>query len=224
LLFGPSYQQVNLNITPERFITDFAWQQTGDYSLFEAKTYGGLEFRYQLDTRDKASQPTKGFYVILGPGLYKGLGGGASDFNRISGEFSLYRTFRVPLRLTLANRVGGAKNYGTSEFFQANRLDGTTNLRGYRQNRFAGGSSFYNNTEVRLKLLTFQTYLFPGSLGILGFHDVGRVWEKNEISKKWHNGYGGGVWISPVNMIVLSAEFAISEESRMPLLRAGFLF
>ncbi|GEO03127.1 hypothetical protein AAE02nite_07910 [Adhaeribacter aerolatus] len=224
LLFGPSYQRVNLNLTPERFITDFAWKQDRDYSLFEAKTYGGLEFRYQLDTRDKASQPTKGVYLALGPGLYKGLGGDAADFNRLSGEFSFYRTFRVPVRLTIANRVGAAKNYGDYEFFQANRLDGLSNLRGYRQNRFAGRSSFYNNTEARLKLFNFQTYLFPGSLGILGFHDVGRVWEKNEDSKKWHRGYGGGIWISPVNMLVLSAEYAISKESRMPLLRAGFLF
>jgi hypothetical protein len=224
LLLGPAYQRVNLKLTPERFITNFAWQQNGDYSLFEAKTYGGLEFRYQLNTRDNVSQPTKGFLVELGTGLYKGLGGDATDFNRISGEISLYRTFRIPLRLTIANRAGGAKNYGQTEFFQANRLDGLTNLRGYRQNRFAGGSSFYNNTDVRIKLFNFQSYLFPGSLGIMGFHDVGRVWEKNENSKKWHNGYGGGIWISPVNMIVISAEYAVSKESRMPLLRAGFLF
>ncbi|MGV3588705.1 MAG: BamA/TamA family outer membrane protein [Adhaeribacter sp.] len=224
LLLGPSYQRINLNLTPERFITNFAWEQDGNYDLFEAKTYGGLEFRYQLDTRDKATQPTKGVYIALGPGLYKGLGGDASDFNRLSGEISLYRTFRVPVRLTLANRTGAAKNYGDYEFFQANRLDGLSNLRGYRQNRFAGRSSFYNNTEARLKLFNFQTYLFPGSLGILGFHDVGRVWEKNENSKKWHTGYGGGIWISPVNLLVLSAEYAVSKESRMPLLRAGFLF
>jgi hypothetical protein len=224
MLAGPSYQSVNLNVTPERFITNFAQQQNGNLSLFEAKSYGGLEFRYELNTRDDVNQPTKGIFAQAGSGLYKGLTGGSTDFSRIFGEFSFYRTFRIPVRLTVANRVGGAKNYGNYEFFQANRLDGNNNLRGFRQNRFAGGSSFYNNTDVRIKLFNFQTYLFPGSFGILGFHDVGRVWEKGENSKKWHTGYGGGIWISPVNMLVLSVEYGVSDESRMPWLRAGFLF
>ena len=223
-LLGPAYQRVNLNYTPNRFITNFAGNTGTDPVLFEAKTYAGLEFRYQLNTRDNLTLPSKGFLINAGSSLYKGLVDNASDFNRIFGEVTFYRTFRIPIKVTVANRVGAAKNYGDYDFFMANKLDGNSNLRGYRQNRFAGGSSFYNNTDVRIKLFNFQTYLFPGSLGILGFHDVGRVWEKGQNSTKWHTGYGGGLWVSPVNMIVISAEYGLSEEGSWPLLRAGFLF
>jgi hypothetical protein len=53
---------------------------------------------------------------------------------------------------------------------------------------------------------------------------VGRVWQPGEDSKRWHSGYGGGVWLSPVNLFIFSAEYAISKETKMPLLRAAFLF
>jgi hypothetical protein len=33
---------------------------------------------------------------------------------------------------------------------------------------------------MRVKLFSVRTYLFPASLGILGFHDLGRVWYKDE--------------------------------------------
>ena len=116
-------------------------------------------------------------------------------------------------------------NFGKFEFPQANYLGGTTNLRGYRRDRFGGRTSFFNNTEVRIKLGNFSTYLFPGSFGLLAFHDVGRVWQDGEKSTVWHNGYGAGLWISPIQRIVLTASAARSKEDKLlPYITFGFQF
>jgi outer membrane translocation and assembly module TamA len=82
----------------------------------------------------------------------------------------------------------------------------------------------YNNTELRLKLFSFRSYLFPATIGLLGFNDIGRVWEKGESSSKWHNGSGGGVWLSPFNKLVISAMMGFSEEKSVPIVKFGMMF
>jgi outer membrane translocation and assembly module TamA len=67
--------------------------------------------------------------------------------------------------------------------------------------------------------------LFKGAFGVLGFHDVGRVWMKDDSSKTWHRGYGGGIWVAPFNKIVLTAAITASdEEKRFPMASIGFQF
>ena len=82
----------------------------------------------------------------------------------------------------------------------------------------------FNNVELRLKVADFRTYLFPGSLGFLFFHDVGRVWIKNESSTKWHDGYGAGFWISPLKRLVMTASYTASKEDKLPLVTLGWQF
>jgi hypothetical protein len=224
LLLGPSYQSVNINYVAGDFLAGNLGTEEINPDLYQRKTYGGLDFRYHFDSRDNSLIPTEGNFLRVKAGAYVGSSTTAKDYQQVSGEWRFYHSFRVPLKLTLANRVGGAKNFGHYEFFQANVLDGNNNLRGYRRNRFSGGSTFYNNTDLRLRLASFKTYLFPASVGLIGFYDVGRVWQPGEDSKRWHSGYGGGVWLSPVNLFIFSAEYAISKETKMPLLRAAFLF
>jgi hypothetical protein len=224
LLLGPSFQRVDVNYVAGDFLARNLGTPETNPDLYRVKNYGGLDLRYTFDSRDNATVPTAGSYLRLGGGAYKGISTTARDYQHLFGEWTFYHSFRIPLKLTLANRVGAAKNFGRYEFFQANVLDGNNNLRGYRRNRFAGESSFYNNTDLRLRLFNFKTYLFPGSLGLVAFHDIGRVWQPGEESKRWHTGYGGGLWVSPVNMFIFSAEYAISKETRMPLIRAAFLF
>src|SRR5438045_372163 len=49
-------------------------------------------------------------------------------------------------------KAGAATNIRNDyEFYQANTLGGPTNLRGYPRTRFAGKTSFYQNTKLRLK-------------------------------------------------------------------------
>jgi len=103
-------------------------------------------------------------------------------------------------------------------------LGGLDNLRGYGRTRFAGRQSVYNNTEARLQLAHFRTCLLPATLGLLAFHDVGRVWLPGEASDTWHRGYGPGLWLAPTPQVVITAMYSISAEGRLPLVRLGFFF
>jgi hemolysin activation/secretion protein len=159
---------------------------------------------------------------------------GAIDYTAIDGSLSLFHSFGLPEKLVFAARVGGGRNLGNYNFYQAQVLSGRTEIRGYRKTRFYGDSKMYGNFEMRLKLAGVRTYLFPASIGVLGFFDTGRVWYKNKSgvdpsvpdgsSSRWHNGWGGGIWFTPFNMTVLSVEAGHSSEGTLGYLRLGFLF
>ncbi len=57
--------------------------------------------------------------------------------------------------------------------------------------------------------------LLPGELGLVGFQDVGRVWLRGESSDKWHLAYGGGIYFTPFNSVLISVLGAVSEEERL---------
>jgi hypothetical protein len=83
----------------------------------------------------------------------------------------------------------------------------------------------FNNSELRFKIADFTTYIFNGSLGVLGFHDIGRVWAESESSGKWHNGYGAGIWVAPISRIIVVGTLAFSrEEQALPIVTFGFQF
>jgi hypothetical protein len=82
----------------------------------------------------------------------------------------------------------------------------------------------YNNFEARLKLFHFNAYFFPADFGIIGLIDNGRVWVEDDpstddgTSNKIHTGYGGGIWMNPFGIAVLSATYAFSEDEESGLL------
>jgi hemolysin activation/secretion protein len=98
------------------------------------------------------------------------------------------------------------------------------NLRGYHKDRFAGGEAFYHNIDLRVKLAEFNTYLFPGYFGLLLFNDVGRVWQQGQASHQWHDGYGGGIWLSPLGRLVFSASYGQGTDGGVILAKLGFQF
>ncbi|MFC6996247.1 BamA/TamA family outer membrane protein [Rufibacter roseus] len=225
IFVGPAYQMVNVERTPGRFLPVQPNENSQLAGYYERHNYAGARIEYVLDSRDIPNLPAKGVYWKVAADLLDGTNQSSNNVAMVHSQFAIYRTLRVPLKLTLATRFGGGHTFGDNyEFFQAQVLDGPTTLRGYRRNRFSGQSSLYNNTEARLRLFSFTTYLFPASVGVFGFHDIGRVWVENETSNKWHRGYGGGVWLAPLNQIVISAGFATSSEENLILVRAGFLF
>ena len=224
IYIGPAYETYRVENTPNRFISQTEENESTGTSIFKRKDYAGLKLGLQFDNRDNKFLPTNGTYWSLESGIFKGVNGPADDYAKLESELSLFWSFRLPARITLATRFGGGVNFGDYEFFQANTLGGLTNLRGYRQGRFTGKSSLYNNTELRLRLFSFRTYIFPASVGLLGFHDVGRVWVKGEDSNNWHNGAGGGIWLAPFNRAVISFMYGVSKEDKVPIVRVGFLF
>ncbi|GAB3901385.1 metallophosphoesterase [Larkinella knui] len=224
LYYGPAVESIEVEENTKRYINEFAKSLPDGQNLFTRRLYAGLKAGFLIDSRDSKILPTRGTYWRTELRLYNGITSYSKNLTRLQSDLAFYASLRLPTTLTIASRVGGGINFSDFEFFQANTLGGLSNLRGFRRTRFAGRSTLYNNTELRLKVATIRTYLFPAYVGLLGFNDVGRVWVKGENSNHWHHGYGGGVWLSPYKQAVISFLYAISEEERLPLLRVGFLF
>ena len=127
-------------------------------------------------------------------------------------------------KLVFAGRIGAGASKGNYEFFQAQHLGGNESLRGYRNFRFAGDQRFYNNFDLRIQLTQLRGYILPGTLGLLLFQDIGRVWWQDEKSGRWHAGYGGGIWLAPANRFVVAACYGQSDEGGLPFVSLGFQF
>ena len=258
LAVGPEYQAIEVENTPDRFITNFAANGLDAEITFRSYQYAGATLRFEINRlnnavphapappSDKAmlgnvlgnvlgsAFPTRGFYGRVGGSWLRGLAE-ANDIRRVEAELQGYYSFRTPALLTLIVRLGGGHIFDDDfRFFQAYQLGNLTNLRGYRRTRFYGQSSVYNNVELRMPVLQFSTYLAPISFGVLAFNDVGRVWmpressdripSRGEPSSTWHHGYGAGIYLSPFNMVTVSAMWGFSREDSLPLVRFGFLF
>jgi Omp85 superfamily domain/Calcineurin-like phosphoesterase len=223
LTFGMSYQNVEIEETSNRFITDFA-QNNLDPNIFNNFEYLGLNISYEIDTRDNKVLPKRGIVWNTEVKYFFRLNKKDQNYNNTSSDLSIFFNFSNLSRTVFAFRAGGSINNGDYEFFQYCTLGSKQNLRGYRQNRFAGDASFYQNSEIRISLFNFSSYVAKGQTGLLFYNDIGRVWYENENSNKFHHGYGFGLWISPFEMAVISTSFEISEEEKYVGLNLKFLF
>ncbi|MBC7874398.1 MAG: BamA/TamA family outer membrane protein [Ferruginibacter sp.] len=194
-------------------------------TVFKEQSYAGGKLSIILDSRDNLVLPEKGVNWVTNLIKLKGLKVPSYDnVTQINTDFAFYLNL-IKDRLTFANRTGGGITLGDGfEFFHAQYLGSDDNLRGYRKQRFAGKSKFYNQAELRLRLANFQTYLFPGALGIMAFVDAGRVWVDNDVVKKFASGYGGGFWFAPLRRLLITFSYAISSEDKIPLVGLSWKF
>jgi hypothetical protein len=233
---GPALQRIEMEkpaTGTDRFISEYA--ATLDYNLFaEYNSFGGAAWELKFEKRNEPVFTKRGVTFLASGRSMAGLNHNTDDFNSFESSLAFLHSFRSEGRLVFAARVGGGMTTGKHAFYQSQILDGKTEIRGYRKTRFYGNEKFFSNFEVRLKLLRFRSYLFPASMGISGFHDIGRVWYKDETgvdptasdgkSNVWHKGWGGGLWFTPFNLTILSTEMAHSEDGWMGYIRLGFLF
>jgi hypothetical protein len=162
----------------------------------------------ELDLRNRPVAATKGLYVRLGGSAYPGLLSAADSgaFGEINGIITAYVT---PVRqLTMALRAGGKRVWGPFPFQESAFLGGLENLRGYRDQRFAGDASLYFNSDLRLHIAELFAVV-PANVGLVGVFDVGRVWYQGVSAGEAHFAYGGGISFAPLkdprNALVLAA-------------------
>jgi hypothetical protein len=190
-------------------------------NVFTKKIFAGLIGGFQLDTRNSEFMPIRGVYWNTFLTGMQQLDESNQNFGRFETDMTVYTSFNKDPRFVLINHFGGGLNAGDPYFFQMCYLGGSTNLRGYRNYRFAGNNKFFYNVEMRLKLFDFTSYLFPGSIGLIAFNDLGRVWSDGESSSLWHDGYGGGFYIVPAKMLVVNMTLGFSKEGVLPYISLG---
>ncbi len=209
----------------DRFISNSSLIGSYDsLTIKNNKIHAGVIVNYTNDKRNNKIFPSNGSFVNIRVQGYSGLNKYSKNFAQILPEVSIYRSLNARSTIILANRLGGGITLGKAAFYQSLFAGGHENLLGYRQYRFAGQQVLYNNLEMRIKLAKIASYILPGQLGFTGFFDVGRVWEKNENSGKWHNGVGGGIYFAPAQIAVLQIVIGHSTEGWYPYFTMGFRF
>jgi hypothetical protein len=229
--FGPTFQFYNMDSADalnkvRNVVQNIATNGLNPATVFSKQSYIGAKLSIIVDSRDNLILPEKGVNWVSTIRILKGLGDNSYErVTQLNTDFAFYLQL-IPDRLIFANRIGGGTTLSKNgfEFFHAQYLGSDEHLRGFRKERFAGKTKFYNQAELRLRLANFKTYLFPGALGIMAFVDAGRVWVENDPNKKFLSGYGGGFWISPLRRLLLTFTYAVSSEDKIPLVGLSWKF
>jgi hypothetical protein len=217
---GPTLQYTTTGGDSLSFI-----ERTAPYGSEDFGQVGG-QFYASLDTRDSPGAPRSGVRLLASGSIFPSIWTVASTFGEVHGEVAGYLGARhLPLAPVLALRVGGKKVWGDYPYFEAAFLGGPEDLRGFDMNRFAGDATVWGNAELRLRLGAMHL-LVPGTIGVHGLADLGRVWARGETSTRLHHAFGGGLWFSfegPVSTLSLTIAHS-DERSTGFYARAGFGF
>ncbi|HMB92619.1 MAG TPA: BamA/TamA family outer membrane protein, partial [Rhodothermales bacterium] len=210
--FGPRLETDQVQPDRDRLIGQFVNSRPPS---FDQQWRVGLEAGLELASVDRTVNPRQGLRWTNHTAIHTGLGNTDDRFLTLSSEAVLYVSPLLRPQITLAVRAGVAHLIGdTFPYFYASTLGGSDNLRGFRNHRFAGRTSTFQNVELRLGLLNFSTYVALGEVGLLGFFDNGRVWADDLPSNEWHQGYGGGVWFTFFNRLVLTGTYGLSDDEQ----------
>jgi hypothetical protein len=205
-----------------RFLQEYNAENPAE-GVFDDRFYAGLIGIVTYDSRDDAAMPAKGIYWRTSVTGKQQIGRQEDTYGSIQTEFRFYLN-PGNSGLVIANRLGGGTTVGEPTFYQRMQLGGVRNLRGFHSNRFTGRSAMYYNLDLRLKLFNFTSYITPGAVGLIAFNDVGRVWEPGTSSDTWHDGYGGGLYVTPAELILIQGTVGFSKEGALPYISIGFSF
>ena len=181
--------------------------------VYGRKTYFGGRIHLDVNNLNNEFYPTRGINWNTQLVYLRGLNFNSTPLTRLQSDMTIYASLAEYNRLLGIFRLGGGHIFSDRfEYFQALNIGAQNFLRGFRKNRFSGSSLAYGSLEFRYKLFDVRSHILPGSFGLIGFDDIGRVWMRNEKSTKWHNAIGGGVYYLPFNLIGISATVAGSAE------------
>ncbi len=201
---GPVFDLTDVEETAGRFITD-QFEPTDD--IFERKYYGGLELGFEYSSLDNFFSPKRGISFISHINWLTNLRDQHGEYRSLNAELSLFQPIDRKETVIFATRIGFGTNLGNEfEFFQQQRIGGgiTSNLRGYRSDRFFGKTAYWQNFDLRAKLFSSYNRTLPFTLGIFTGFDYGKVWVEDVESDTWHYSYGGGLYIAPVDLLTMS--------------------
>jgi hypothetical protein len=194
-------------------------------NVYQTKTYAGGKMSIVLNNVNSNFMPTRGIAWNTEFSALGGINKNSKPLTTLTSDMTVYSSLTDPARVVSILRIGGghifSKNY---EYFQALNIGQNNFLRGFRKNRFSGTSLAYGSLTMLVKLFDSKSYVLPGSVGLIAFDDIGRVWADKQSSNKWHNAYGGGLYYSPFNMVLISGAVGFSDEGTLFNLSVGTKF
>ncbi len=225
--FGRFSIRPNFSVTDIKEVTDrFVSSELSDLSKedFEAKFYAGIFSELDFKNIENPTNPKRGIHFRARLGWQGNLEDTDRNFVRFNTSLTFYTSFDRKERLTFATRVGTSMIDGTYEFWQAPTLGRKNNIRGFFPERYRGERNFFHTSDLRWELFNSKNIILPFSMGLVGSFDHGRIWMDDEDSDVWHTSYGGGLWLSPLDFIILSFTYHVSEDDQLFMFNAGHAF
>ncbi|MDX6183361.1 metallophosphoesterase [Flavobacterium sp. Fl-77] len=219
----PLLQQMRVEETKDRYID---LPNIINPTVFESQLYGGAKVKYGFKNADFASKPTLGIGFMMSATWLVNLENTKQNFPTLESLLSFTHKIDHNGKLVLATAFKGKtvlnNNY---EFYHGASLGGDTNLRGYRNERFLGSSYFSQSSDLRFSIGKIQRTIAPLTYGVLGGFDYGRIWIDGDNSKKWHQDFGGGLWLNAINVLTARISyFKAPEEVGRVIFAAAFSF
>lgn len=181
-----TFELYNIRKSYEKYVNDIYPE---DHYFFKTKSFIDVGFNYRFNKELSSFVSLIDFNIT--PGWKINLRDTDRNFFYVKSDLGV--NLSITDRLTFATQINGTILFSNKyEFYHA----ATTNLRGYRSNRFLGRRSFYQYSDLRLDLGRLENPFTPLLYGVFGGVDYGRVWYADEDSKKWHTSVGGGLWIT----------------------------
>ena len=217
-----NYENIEVHNTPNRFVNNTSILPN---YLFEEVQFLGTNFAFKFENYDNKIYPTMGMKTHIQIGHKTNLNNKKNNFNYLIPELSFNHKIDTQGKWVLATKLKSHINFGNEfEFYQAASIGGADGLRGFRNQRFSGNQSFYQNTDIRYSFSSQKTKLIPIRFGIYTGFDYGRIWFNNEDSQKWHNSYGGGFFINGAELISANLGLFNSSDGIRAAFSLGFQF
>lgn len=188
-----------------------------DDAIFDTKFFFDLSVRYVLEK--ETNQIISKYKVDLSAG-------GISNLGNMS-RYVPYTKAQLSVNVHLISHLSFATEVNVKALF-SNKYDffqsATTELRGFRNNRFIGKQSYYQFSEFRWDMGELGNSFTPLQYGVFAGIDHGRVWYPDEDSNKWHSSYGGGFWLTLFHEYTGKLSFFTSNDDQRFMLQLGMGF
>jgi hypothetical protein len=222
---GSIYRFFNKSFIAVNGIGEFLKEGHSDESFFDVfpspelqpKNAGGGEVKFDLDFRDSQTFTSKGIRITL---AHKSLFTSSDAFGITSAEIGYYTTSNIGIPVTLGIKVGTERTYGKNiPYYHLASIGQSSHLRGFLQNRFSGVGVNYVNTDLRFHLGKTKSGFLPVYYGINAFGDIGQVVQKDSFTEQsWHNGYGGGIYLTPISKDYVTLQVNVEHSNEQNIL------
>ncbi|MFT7250991.1 MAG: hemolysin activation/secretion protein, partial [Flavobacterium sp.] len=220
--FQLNYESIEVNNTSGRFVENNIELPT---YIFNEVEFIGAEAKYEFENTDSKAYPTNGITTAMTLGYKSNLNVKNRDYSYFIPEVGFTQKIDPAGNLVLATLFKSQINFGDNfEFYQGASIGGIDGLRGFRNQRFLGNQSFYNNTDLRYSFSSHKTSVIPIRFGVYGSFDYGRVWLKGEESNKWNNSYGGGFFLNGAELVTANLGVFNSLDGIRVAFKLGFGF
>lgn len=223
ILFQTSFERISVEETNDRFINI---PGIVNQDVFNSQKFAGATMKYSFENYDIPSFPTMGMGFSVAGSWKMNLNDTKMNFPTVESKLNFNHKIDANGKIVLATILKAKILLNNNfDFYQGATLGGDYDLRGFRNERFLGNQSFYQSSDIRLNLGKIKRSILPMSYGIFTGFDYGRVWLKGENSDKWHQSFGGGLWLSSLNALTARiAYFKSADEEARITFGLGFGF